>query len=288
MAEVTDYKILQIVDNGQIVQMTLAEDVLTEPVSQKQIIMDAVAKKLDPEMKEQVTPLLEAILQGQPTIKVKSYQNTSITITMPKSRYERMGIENRYVTFGDRLRNTVKEKKSGYIATKEGIRWALDAAGNTAQYIRYVNMKIDKHQEQINHVKFLQERFDREVADLQSERLEKINPDSIFLNKLDGKSITSVIDQLLLSKRNTKIKLRKLENECALAEKELEQQEIQIEEVRVYVKENQPKMSSFDKANEIKALNIIKDELHHLSKNNNVNKLSNAIDIVISSYDSKF
>ncbi len=48
MAEVTDYKILQIVDNGQIVQMTLAEDVLTEPVSQKQIIMDAVAKKLDP------------------------------------------------------------------------------------------------------------------------------------------------------------------------------------------------------------------------------------------------
>ena len=91
MAEITDYKILQIVDNGQIVQMTLAEDVLTEPVSQKQIIMDAVAKKLDPEMKEQVTPLLEAILQGQPTIKVKSYQNTSITITMPKSRYERMG-----------------------------------------------------------------------------------------------------------------------------------------------------------------------------------------------------
>jgi len=199
-----------------------------------------------------------------------------------------MDIENRYVTFGDRLRNTVKEKKSGYIATKEGIRWALDAAGNTAQYIRYVNMKIDKHQEQINHVKLLQERFDREVADLQSERLEKINPDSIFLNKLDGKSITSVIDQLLLSKRNTKIKLRKLENECALAEKELEQQEIQIEEVRVYVKENQPKMSSFDKANEIKALNIIKDELHHLSKNNNVNKLSNAIDVAISSYDSKF
>jgi len=91
MAEVTDYKIQQIVDNGQVVQMALAEDVHTEPVSQKQMIMDSVAKKLDPEMKEQVTPLLEAILQAQPTIKVKSYQNTTITITMPKSRYERMG-----------------------------------------------------------------------------------------------------------------------------------------------------------------------------------------------------
>jgi hypothetical protein len=91
LAEVTEYKIQQIVDNGQIVQMTLAENVLTEPISQKQLIMESVAKNLDQETKEQVTPLLEAILQGQPTIKIKSYQNTSIVITMPKNRYERMG-----------------------------------------------------------------------------------------------------------------------------------------------------------------------------------------------------
>ncbi len=91
MTEVTEYKIQQIVDNGQVVQMTLAEDVHTEPVSQKQMIMESVAKKLDPETKEQVTPLLEAILQAQPTIKIKSYQQTTITITMPKNRYDRMG-----------------------------------------------------------------------------------------------------------------------------------------------------------------------------------------------------
>jgi len=91
MVEVTEYLIQQIVDSGQVVQMTVAENVHTEPISQKQMILDSVAKKLDPELKEQVTPLLEAILQAQPTIKVKSYQNTAITITMPKSRYERMG-----------------------------------------------------------------------------------------------------------------------------------------------------------------------------------------------------
>ncbi len=91
MGEITEYKIQQIVDNGQIVQMALAEDVHTEPISQKQLIMESVAKKLDPEMKEQVSPILEAILQAQPTIKVKSYQHTTITITMPKNRYERMG-----------------------------------------------------------------------------------------------------------------------------------------------------------------------------------------------------
>ena len=198
-----------------------------------------------------------------------------------------MEIDNRYVTLGNQLRSRVKEKKSGYLATKEGIRWALDAAGNTGQYIRYDNMKIDKHQKQINHVKHLQKRFDREVADLQTERLEKINPNFNF-NTTDAKSVTSVIDQLLLSKRNTKIKLRKLENECALAEKELEQQEIQIEEVRGYVKGNNSNQNSFDQANEIKALKIIKDELHHLGKNNDVNKLSNAIGMVISSYDSTF
>lgn len=91
MSEVTEYKIQQIIDNGQVVQMTLAENVATEPLSQKQLIMESVAKKLDPEMREQVTPLLEAILQAQPTIKIKSYQNTVITVAMPKSRYERMG-----------------------------------------------------------------------------------------------------------------------------------------------------------------------------------------------------
>lgn len=199
-----------------------------------------------------------------------------------------MDIESRYVTFGKHLKRKVKEKKSGYLATKEGIRWALDAAGNTGQYIRYVNMKIDKHQEQINHVKHLQKRFDSEIENLQSENIEKINPNNAYLDKIDSKSVASVLDQLLLSKRNTKNKLRKLENECALAEKELEQQEIQIEEVRGYVKENESKMNSFDKANEIRALKIIKEELQHLSKKNNVNKLSNAIDIVISTNDARF
>ena len=198
-----------------------------------------------------------------------------------------MDIENRYVTFANQLKRRVEEKKSGYLATKEGIRWALDAAGNTGQYIRYVNMKIDKHQKQINHVKQLQQRFDREVADLQTEKLEKINP-NIDFNKTDTKSVTSALDQLLLSKRNTKIKLKNLENECAIAEKELERQEIQIEGVRGYVKENNLNQDSFDHTNEIKALKIIKEEIHHLSKNNNTNKLSNAIDIVMSSYESKF
>ena len=91
MSETNEFKITQIVDNAQMVQLTLIENVTTEPVSQKQLIIENVAKKLDSETKEQVMPLLEAILQAQPTVNIKTYQQTQITITMPKSRYNNMG-----------------------------------------------------------------------------------------------------------------------------------------------------------------------------------------------------
>ena len=58
MSEVIGYKIQQIVDNGQAIQMSLVEDVQTEPVSQKQLIMENVSKKLYQDTKEQVMPLL--------------------------------------------------------------------------------------------------------------------------------------------------------------------------------------------------------------------------------------
>ena len=91
MSDTNEFKISQIVDNGQMIQLTLIENVSTEPISQKQLIIENVAKKLDSETKEQVMPLLEAILQAQPTIKVKSYQQTQITMAMPKNRYEHLG-----------------------------------------------------------------------------------------------------------------------------------------------------------------------------------------------------
>jgi len=91
LSEINEFKITQIVDNTQMVQLTLIENVTTEPISQKQMIIENVSKSLDSETKEQVMPLLEAILQAQPTVNIKTYQQTQITITMPKSRYKNMG-----------------------------------------------------------------------------------------------------------------------------------------------------------------------------------------------------
>ena len=91
MSDTNEFRITQIVDNGKIIQLTLVENISTEPISQKQLIIESVSKKLDSETKEQVMPLLEAILQAQPTVSIKSYQQTQIAITMPKPRYDKMG-----------------------------------------------------------------------------------------------------------------------------------------------------------------------------------------------------
>jgi hypothetical protein len=105
MNEIDVYRIQQIVDSGNVVQISLIEDVQTEPLSQKQLITENVAKKLDDDTKKQVMPLLEAILQAQPTIRVKSYAQTNISITMPKNRYEKMGRPQ----VGDKLEVNLKK-----------------------------------------------------------------------------------------------------------------------------------------------------------------------------------
>ena len=51
MSATNEFKITQIVDNGQIIQLTLIENVSTEPISQKQLIIENVSKKLDAEQK---------------------------------------------------------------------------------------------------------------------------------------------------------------------------------------------------------------------------------------------
>jgi len=215
LAEVTEYKIQQIVDNGQIVQMTLAENVLTEPISQKQLIMESVAKNLDPE-------------------------------------------------------------------TKEGIRWALDAAGNTGQYIKFVNMTIDKRQNQINKIKTLQGKFDKEIELLKSNKLEKIKETQSSLAAPDIHTVGDYLNQILLEKRITQSNLQNLQKDLGSMEKELKLQETQIEGVRAKIKAkiiqgNNKEITTID------AIKIIRDELSSIATKYDVSKLSMAVDKVVSS-----
>ena len=61
MSEINEFMIQQIIDNGKNVQISLVENVNTEPISQKQMIRESVIKNIDKETKDQVMPLLDAI-----------------------------------------------------------------------------------------------------------------------------------------------------------------------------------------------------------------------------------
>ena len=88
----TAFKIKQLVDNGSNITLSLSEDVELETVSQQQMILEAVDRTVtDEEVKQQIKPLLEAILRSQPQTVIKTYPKTIIQITMPKRRYEIMG-----------------------------------------------------------------------------------------------------------------------------------------------------------------------------------------------------
>jgi hypothetical protein len=55
-------------------------------------MLEAVDRAVtDKEVKEQIRPILEAILKSQPQTVLKTYSQTVIQITMPKKRYERIG-----------------------------------------------------------------------------------------------------------------------------------------------------------------------------------------------------
>jgi hypothetical protein len=86
------YRINQMTDTGSSVTLALSEDIELEPVSQQQMMLEAVDRAVtDKEVKDQIRPLLEAILKSQPQTVVKTYSQTVIQITMPRKRYEKIG-----------------------------------------------------------------------------------------------------------------------------------------------------------------------------------------------------
>ena len=71
--------------------MALSEDVELENVSQQQMMLEAIDRAIgDKDVKEQIKPILEAILRSQPQTVVKTYSQTIVQITMPRRKYEKI------------------------------------------------------------------------------------------------------------------------------------------------------------------------------------------------------
>lgn len=86
------YKVNQMTDTGINITLSLCEDVELESVSQQQLMLEAIERAVtDKEVKQQIKPILEAILGSQPQTLIKTYSQTVIQITMPKRRYEKIG-----------------------------------------------------------------------------------------------------------------------------------------------------------------------------------------------------
>lgn len=142
-------------------------------------------------------------------------------------------VGDRNITFGNQQQVGQKTK---FETVREEARNAMDAAGNTGQYIRFVNRHIDNQRMEIDKIKKIKERFDHEIDLLQSNRHKIDTLNSNFSSKPNVKDITESLHQLLLEKGITKSKLDNLKNEIGEIEEELQQQENQIEEVSEEIK----------------------------------------------------
>ena len=190
-----------------------------------------------------------------------------------------MNVRDRQLSFSQEA----KISPTKWNKTTEEIRWALDAAGNAGQYIKYFNMKVEKHNKQISKLKKIQNDFEQEVNELNSYKLEKISTDKESLSKMDSKKITLLLDQLLLQKRLTTRKLVKLRKQFSSIESDLKSQEIQIKKIR---KELSARIFNGEDTvgilDELDAIQVIRQELSSLSKKHDVERLTCAIESVIS------
>jgi len=174
-------------------------------------------------------------------------------------------VGDRSITFGNQQQVGQKTKLD---VVREEARNAMDAAGNTGQYIRFVNKHIDSQKREIDKIKKIKERFDHEIDLLQSNRYKIDTLNNNLLPKPDVKTITESLHQLLLEKGITKSKLDNLKNEIGAVEEELQQQENQIEEVSEEIKNKN--LVSVNEDNKEK----MKEDLETLMKKYGVTNIS--------------
>ncbi len=181
-----------------------------------------------------------------------------------------MDVQDRTISFSkDEVQKTTFER------VKEGTRNAMDAAGNTGQYIRFVNRHIDNQKKEIDKIKKIKETFDQEIELLQSHNPNLLKLDADSLDNFDNKVVSKYLHQLLQQKILTKKKLNNLKNVIENVEDELQNQESQIKGLNQELESKQLE----ERANEKNSV-IIKTELNSLVEKFGIDNLSNVFDMV--------
>ena len=86
------YKIKSLNDNGVSITLNLVEDMEVLTCISTTNYAEATNNSIpDKDMRDQLQPIMEAMLKNQPQTVIQSYPQTQITITMPKRKYENYG-----------------------------------------------------------------------------------------------------------------------------------------------------------------------------------------------------
>ncbi len=187
-----------------------------------------------------------------------------------------MDVQERSISFSkDEVPKTTFER------VKEGTRNAMDAAGNTGQYIKFVNRHIDNQKKEIDKIKKIKEKFDQEIELLQSHNPNLLKLDVDSLENFDIKTVSKYLQQLLQEKGFTKKKLNNLKDVIESVEGELQNQENQIQGLNQELESKQLE----EQVNGKDTLTI-KTELNSLLEKYGINNLSNVFDMVKSAKSS--
>ena len=187
-----------------------------------------------------------------------------------------MDVQDRTISF-----SKDEEQKTTFERVKEGTRNAMDAAGNTGQYIKFVNRHIDNQKKEIDKIKKIKEKFDQEIELLQSHNPSLLKLDVDSLENFDIKIVSKYLQQLLQEKGFTKKKLNNLKDVIENVEDELQNQENQIQGLNQELESKQLE----EQANGKDSLTI-KTELNLLLEKYGINNLSNVFDMVKSAKSS--
>ena len=129
------------------------------------------------------------------------------------------------------LNDEPEKPKTHWERTKEETRNAMDRAGNTSQYMKYVNDHFTKQHSKINEIKRLHAKFDEEINLLKNGSGNDPNDNLIKYETENIQNLIKAKNSLLKEKNITRTFLNELKNEVLKAEKNLENIENQIQKI---------------------------------------------------------
>jgi len=172
------------------------------------------------------------------------------------------------------LNSEQQKPKTHWEKTKEETRNAMDRAGNTGQYIKYVNAHFEKKKTELNRVKELKKNYEYELGLLQSGDNTKIGFSKESLHKYNKdalKQLKMVLDE---ERRNTRLHLNKLKSAVYKTENDLQKQDLEIKEIEYHI------LHIKHKSNEDQKMQKIKDDIMELGKKIDAKSMLEIVDVL--------